>query len=304
MTTGGEMPSRAASATPFNRRGPKGSSRPSAPGQGAVLDALQPKLGDLHGAIATWKDGSQRFDEESFARRAREAACALLRNGTTAVRTHVDVLVGDDPLRGIRAVDSVRRGLAGLTDIEIVALIKPYSGVELLHAALDCGADLVGGSPHDAPTREQNWTGCSGSPKTAVSELICTPTSSCSANTTPSPVTPRVPVHGRRSASGPRATAPGWAPWPPMNSTSCCRASPTPGSGWGRGQPDHQPVPAGPRRPGRDTAGDHRRARTAPRRCRGGRGADNVRDPFNPLGLKRGPRSHARHHSQTPVRLA
>lgn len=114
-------------------------------------DALQPKLGDLHDAIATWKDGSQRFDEESFRRRAREAALTLLRNGTTAVRTHVDVLSGDDPLRGIRAVDSVRRELAGLMDIEIVALIKPYSGVDLLHAALDCGADLVGGSPHSAP---------------------------------------------------------------------------------------------------------------------------------------------------------
>ena len=114
-------------------------------------DALQPKLGDLHAAIATWKDGSQRFDEESFRVRAREAACALLRNGTTAVRTHVDILVGDDPLRGIRAVDAVRRELAGLMDIEIVALIKPYSGVELLHAALDSGADLVGGSPHNAP---------------------------------------------------------------------------------------------------------------------------------------------------------
>jgi cytosine deaminase len=114
-------------------------------------DALQPSLGDLHDAIETWRHGSSQFDEESFRRRAREAAIALLRNGTTAVRTHVDVLEGNDPLRGIRAVDAVRRELHAVMDIEIVAMIKSYSGTELLHAALDAGADLVGGSPHSAP---------------------------------------------------------------------------------------------------------------------------------------------------------
>lgn len=114
-------------------------------------DALAPKLGDLHDAIATWKAGSVRFDEESFRQRARTAALTMLRNGTTAVRTHVDILEGEDPLRGIRAVDAVRRELRPLMDIEIVALIKTYSDVGLLHDALDAGADLVGGSPHNAP---------------------------------------------------------------------------------------------------------------------------------------------------------
>jgi len=114
-------------------------------------DALQPPLGDLNDAIAAWKAGSVRFDEANFRGRAREAALAALRNGTTAVRTHVDVLAGDDPLRGIRAVDAVRRELAEVMDIEIVALIKAYSDTGLLYAALDAGADLVGGSPHNAP---------------------------------------------------------------------------------------------------------------------------------------------------------
>jgi cytosine deaminase len=114
-------------------------------------DALQPELGDLNDAIDTWRDGSSNFDEESFRHRARSAALNLLRNGTTAVRTHVDVLMGDDPLRGVRAVDAVRRELREVMDIELVALLKAYSGVELLHAALDAGADLVGGSPHSAP---------------------------------------------------------------------------------------------------------------------------------------------------------
>jgi cytosine deaminase len=114
-------------------------------------DALQPTLGDLHDAIANWKQGSATFDEESFRSRAREAALALVRNGTTAVRSHVDILAGDDPLRGIRAVVRVRNELRGLIDIEIAALCKVYSGDDLVHAALDAGADLVGGSPHSAP---------------------------------------------------------------------------------------------------------------------------------------------------------
>lgn len=114
-------------------------------------DVLRPPLGDLHDAIANWKEGSAGLDEESFRTRARTAALALLRNGTTAVRSHVDILIGPDPLRGIRAIDRVRRELEGVMDIEIVALSKVYATDELVHQALDAGADLVGGSPHSAP---------------------------------------------------------------------------------------------------------------------------------------------------------
>ena len=43
----------------------------------ALWDELRPEAGDLHHAIATWKEGSLRFDQESFERRARAAAGAL-----------------------------------------------------------------------------------------------------------------------------------------------------------------------------------------------------------------------------------
>jgi cytosine deaminase len=111
-------------------------------------DVLRPPLTDLAGAIASWRAGSAAFDEESFRERAGAAAMALVRNGTTAVRTHVDILPTGDPLRGVRAVAAIRTRLRELIDIEIVALLKDYSSAELLHAALDAGADLVGGSPH------------------------------------------------------------------------------------------------------------------------------------------------------------
>ncbi|RDI56010.1 amidohydrolase family protein [Nocardia mexicana] len=114
-------------------------------------DVLTPPFGDLGAAIAAWRHGSAGLDEESFHERATAAALALVRNGTTAVRTHVDILGGPDPLRGIRAVDRVRRRLSGLLDIGIVALVHTGTDPALVHAALDAGADLVGGAPHVAP---------------------------------------------------------------------------------------------------------------------------------------------------------
>jgi cytosine deaminase len=114
-------------------------------------DVLAPPFGDLGAAIDSWRRGSVDLAEESFRDRAAAAALALLRNGTTAARSHVDILGGPDPLRGIRAVDRVRRQLAGLLDIEIVALTPMTADSALLDAALDAGADLVGGAPHVAP---------------------------------------------------------------------------------------------------------------------------------------------------------
>ncbi|MCX4095174.1 amidohydrolase family protein [Nocardia sp. alder85J] len=114
-------------------------------------DLLSPPLGDLGAAIRSWRAGSAAFTEESFHERALAAAMALLRNGTTAVRTHVDLLDGPDPLRGLRAVVAVRERLRALMDVQIVVLTPIGAPAERVHAALDAGADFVGGAPHIAP---------------------------------------------------------------------------------------------------------------------------------------------------------
>ncbi|WP_036494135.1 amidohydrolase family protein [Nocardia sp. BMG111209] len=114
-------------------------------------DTLVPPLGDLGAAITSWRAGCAVFTEQSFRERALAAALALLRNGTTAVRTHVDLLDGPDPLRGLRAVVAVRERLRELMDVQIVALTPNTAPAELVDAALDAGADLVGGAPHVAP---------------------------------------------------------------------------------------------------------------------------------------------------------
>lgn len=111
---------------------------------------IRPPLGDLNDAITAWRAGSVELDEESFRRRALEALEAMLRNGITTVATHADVLPDHDPLRAIRALNDVRDSLRGLMTIQIAALALPITPVAHIEAALDAGADLVGGAPHIA----------------------------------------------------------------------------------------------------------------------------------------------------------
>lgn len=111
-------------------------------------DLINPPAGDLVRAITSWREYAATMTVESVAERALTQALALLRNGTTSVRCHVDVLVGDEPLRGVHALVTVRDRLAGLMDIELVALPGPDIPDAAIEAALDAGADLVGGAPH------------------------------------------------------------------------------------------------------------------------------------------------------------
>ena len=111
-------------------------------------DLIDPPMGDLELAIESWRDYSAVMTVESIADRARHAALLLLRQGTTAVRTHVDLLTGDDPMRGVRALVRVRNELSELMDIELVALAGPFVPSEQVVEALGLGVDLVGGAPH------------------------------------------------------------------------------------------------------------------------------------------------------------
>lgn len=83
------------------------------------------------------------------ATRARALIEASVVRGTTAIRSHVDV----DPVRGLRhveAVAEVRDQLSHLVSIQFVAfpqhgLITNPGTLELMEAAFDAGADVVGG---------------------------------------------------------------------------------------------------------------------------------------------------------------
>ncbi|QRY54248.1 amidohydrolase family protein [Mycolicibacterium septicum] len=120
------------------------------------FDEIRPPMGDLGAAIAAWENHTPTLTVEGIAERARRAALLLLGNGTTAVRSHVNLLRGDDPLRGIRALVEVRADLASVMDIQIVAMAPYFAEDAAVHAALDLGADLVGGHPHQTPDPSGN----------------------------------------------------------------------------------------------------------------------------------------------------
>ncbi|QWT22806.1 amidohydrolase family protein [Subtercola sp. PAMC28395] len=115
------------------------------------FDLIDPPMGDLVSAILAWREYAATMTTESIADRAREAALLMLRQGTTAIRSHVDILLGDDPLRGVRALVQVREELRGLVDIELVALASSEAPDADIEAAIALGVDLVGGAPHLSP---------------------------------------------------------------------------------------------------------------------------------------------------------
>ncbi|MGV0741531.1 amidohydrolase family protein [Mycolicibacterium sp. XJ870] len=120
------------------------------------FDEIRPPMGDLGAAIAAWENHTPTLTVEGIAERARRAALLMLDNGTTSVRTHVNLLRGDDPLRGIRALVAVRDELAEVMDIQIVAMAPYFAGDDAVHAALDLGAEFVGGHPHQTPDPSGN----------------------------------------------------------------------------------------------------------------------------------------------------
>lgn len=114
-------------------------------------EAIRPPMGDLGLAIASWREYAKTMTVDDIATRARTQALRMLGQGTTSIRTHVDILLGDEPLRGAEALVRVREELRGLLDLELVALAGPDVPDSDIEAAIDLGVDLVGGSSHLAP---------------------------------------------------------------------------------------------------------------------------------------------------------
>ncbi|MDN4473988.1 amidohydrolase family protein [Demequina zhanjiangensis] len=111
-------------------------------------DAINPPFGDLLGAIEAFHDFQENLTEDDIYARARRAALALLANGTTAVRSHVNLLPGDQPFRGVDAMVRLKADLADVMDLQLVALPPVDMDDATIEQALDRGLDLVGGAPH------------------------------------------------------------------------------------------------------------------------------------------------------------
>lgn len=111
-------------------------------------DAASPPFGDLVRAVDSWREFRATETEDGIYTRALAQATAMLQLGTTAIRSHVDLLMGPDPLRGVRALVRVREHLAGLLDLQLVALGGEWTPDDVFEAALDAGVDIMGGVPH------------------------------------------------------------------------------------------------------------------------------------------------------------
>jgi cytosine deaminase len=114
------------------------------------FDLIGPPLGDLPSAVAAWRAYAATTTSEAIAERARAQALAMLANGITAIRTHVDVHPGF-PTRSAEALLAVRQELAGLLDLQLVALSSSFASIGDIEAVLDLGVEMVGGAPHLAP---------------------------------------------------------------------------------------------------------------------------------------------------------
>jgi cytosine deaminase len=117
-----------------------------------LLDRCQSRSGDLAEAIQQVAEQKKRFTEEDVLRRARRTLEKSIVQGTTHVRTHVEV----DPVIGLRGFDGVMALAAQYRwAVDIEVCVFPQEGLlnnpgtdELMVAALRNGARVVGAAPY------------------------------------------------------------------------------------------------------------------------------------------------------------
>jgi cytosine deaminase len=117
-----------------------------------ILDRCQSREGTLAEAIAEVAAAKRGFTEDDVYGRARRTLEKAILQGTTRMRTHVEV----DPrigLKSFRAIRRLKRDYAWAIDLQIC--VFPQEGLlndpgteELLIEACQQGADLIGGCPY------------------------------------------------------------------------------------------------------------------------------------------------------------
>lgn len=117
-----------------------------------ILDRCTSKRGDLGEAIEEVARLKAAFVEEDVAERASKTLEKCLVNGTTRIRTHLEV----DPTIGLRGIEGAKlaiRDFAWAIDVEIC--VFPQEGLlnnpgtdELMVAAMKDGANCVGAAPY------------------------------------------------------------------------------------------------------------------------------------------------------------
>ena len=117
-----------------------------------ISDRCACRTGTLQEAIENVAAAKRAFTEDDVYARAKRTLEKAIVQGTTRMRTHVEV----DPrigLKGFRAISRLKRDYAWAIDLEICVfpqegLINDPGTEELLVEACEGGADLIGGCPY------------------------------------------------------------------------------------------------------------------------------------------------------------
>jgi cytosine deaminase len=117
-----------------------------------ILDRCDGREGTLQEAISQVAAAKRGFTEQDVYDRARRTLEKAIVQGTTRMRTHVEV----DPRIGLtsfRAIRRLKQDYAWAIDLEICVfpqegLINDPGAEDLLTAACEQGADLIGGCPY------------------------------------------------------------------------------------------------------------------------------------------------------------
>jgi cytosine/creatinine deaminase len=107
------------------------------------------KSGTLQEAIEVWRQEKPHLTYEGYAARMIQALQVAIMKGTTHLRTHIDI-DSESGFAALEAVLEVREKFSSLIDLQIVALGQAGLSDEetqAMQAALEMGADIVGGAP-------------------------------------------------------------------------------------------------------------------------------------------------------------
>src|SRR5438046_6869871 len=117
-----------------------------------IRDELREHDGTLAGAIGAIHERKRRYTVDDVRARATAVIDESVRLGTTRLRSHVDVdtIGGLTPLEGVMAA---ARDCAGIAEVRTIAfpqegLLRDPGSYQLMEAAIEAGADVVGGMPH------------------------------------------------------------------------------------------------------------------------------------------------------------
>lgn len=110
------------------------------------------KSATLREAIELYARRKEKLDTADILRRATETLRQCLLNGVLWLRSHVDIdhIAKLNLFKGVKAA---KEKFAGVVDVRIIAfpqmgLVHDPETVEMMYAAMESGADIVGGIPH------------------------------------------------------------------------------------------------------------------------------------------------------------